>query len=49
MLWGMMKFMIRQDKEAQNDGEFMAPACGIHEYGNTNDMCLYAPYASSVH
>ena len=43
-----MKFMIRHDKEAQNEGETMALACGIYESSNTNDMCFYAPYASSL-
>ena len=40
--------MIRHDKEAQNEGETMALACGIYESSNTNDMCFYAPYASSL-
>ena len=43
MLWGMMKFMIQHDKEAQNEGETMAPACDIYEFSNTNDICFYAP------
>ena len=49
MLWEMMKFMIRHNKEAQNEGETMALACGIYESSNTNDMCFYAPCASSLH
>ena len=40
--------MIRHDKQAQNEGETMALACGIYESSNTNDMCFYAPYASSL-
>ena len=40
--------MIRHDKEAQNEGETMALACGIYESSNTNNMCFYAPYASSL-
>ena len=40
--------MIRHDKEAQNEGETMALACGIYEFSNTNDMCFFAPYASSL-
>ena len=31
MLWGVMKFMIWHDKEVQNEGKTMAPACGIYE------------------
>ena len=49
MLWGMMKFMIWHDKEAQNEGETMALACGIYESSNTNDMCFCTPFASSLH
>ena len=41
--------MIRHDKEAQNKGETMAPIYGIYESNNTNDMCFYAPCASSLH
>ena len=40
--------MIQHDKEAQNEGETMALACGIYESSNTNDMCFYDPYASSL-
>ena len=32
--------MIRHDKEAQNEGETMALACGIYESSNTNDVFL---------
>ena len=34
---------------SKNEGETMAPACGIYESSNTNDMCFYAPCASSLH
>ena len=40
--------MIRHNKEAQNEGETMALACGTYESSNTNDMCFYAPYALSL-
>ena len=40
--------MIRHDKEAQNEGETMALACGIYESSNTNDMFFYDPYALSL-
>ena len=40
--------MIRHDKEAQNEGETMALACGIYESSNTKYMCFYDPYGSSL-
>ena len=40
MLWGMMKFMIRHDKEAQNESKTMASACGIYESRIIN-ICVF--------
>ena len=39
MLWGM-KFMIRHDKEAQNESKTMASACGIYESRIIN-ICVF--------
>ena len=41
--------MIQHDKEAQNEGDTMPPASGIPISSSTNDMCFYAPCASSLH
>ena len=52
MLWEIMKFMIQHDKEAQNESESMALACGIYE-SSIITICVFmlkvGDIASSLH